>query len=42
MITRAEYYLDYLGAFARQRMQRKLRMIVRGHVAVDYPMRRGQ
>lgn len=39
--TRGVLYLDYRSAFTRQRMQRKLRAIVRGHVAVNYPMRRG-
>ncbi len=39
--TRGVLYLDYLSAFARQRLQRKLRAIVRGHIAVNYPMRRG-
>lgn len=39
--TRGVLYLDYRSAFTRQRMQRKLRAIERGHVAVNYPMRRG-
>ncbi|MCD9016600.1 peptide deformylase [Fulvivirgaceae bacterium QH1ED-6-2] len=39
--TRGVLYLDYLSVFTRQRMQRKLRAIVRGHIEVDYPMRRG-
>jgi peptide deformylase len=39
--TRGVLYLDYRSVFTRQRMQRKLQKIVRGHVAVNYPMRRG-